>query len=197
LQQKIKSLPIGRTLNKERGKTFSFKHNPPASPSSLSLSHLKKAKEAVSQYGSPEPYGWPGNVLSSTPGGFISISGSYSNGVSPNVYCSIDARRWTQESIFNPIIPNLKSSSKVSSMRIDLFNIIKENFFIPLSFKVMEIIHEPQHVLGATDPIVHLTIIRVLATAKPCERETIKCNKCQRRYRCVTQREIKKDEILL
>ena len=109
-----------------------------------------------------------------------------------NIYRSINSTRWAFESTHYLNQPTLSSLpitiqrlkiAQTKIMRTALFKTIKEHFFIPLSFKITEIIHE----LKRYDDTNDFVTIRAFATAKPCER-TSKCMKCSRRYRCITQR---------
>ena len=134
-------------------------------------------------------------VLSTTPIWPESVLGLDALYVADHIYRSLDARRWAYETThyFKPLTPNIKPLTfdelifeQFPLMRTALFKIIKEHFFIPLSFKITETICEPK---PSYDQRGQLVTIRAMATAKACEREVNKCNKCDRRYRCVTQRE--------
>jgi len=109
-----------------------------------------------------------------------------------NIYRSINSTRWAFESTHYlnqptheslPLTLQRLEAAQLPIMRTALFKTIKEHFFIPLSFKITEIIHE----LKRYDDTNDFVTIRAFATAKPCERQA-KCSQCSRRYRCITQR---------
>ena len=123
--------------------------------------------------------------------------------VAEHMYRSLDSCRWAHESthyLNNPTPASFPITIKTLKfyqfkiMRTAMYRIIKEHFFIPLSFKITEVIYptQPQTLHKRTMACEQTNFpvtIRALATAKPCEREVNKCNKCDRRYRCITQRE--------
>lgn len=76
-----------------------------------------------------------------------------------------------------------------------LFDIIKDNFYIPFdSAKITDIFTNVEHIVPHLSKYrLHpwpekLVMVRIEASAMPCEPEHNKCMKCERRYRCITQR---------